>query len=170
MRDVSKLFMSEKLYYNFKGEIIGRLVGNVYITHRWSFVRYTDAGDEIPHHFYIIGQGYPISVDILDKLYADGCVHINIIEHNVGDNITKYWGTLEQYRNAPKFKYPEYDWQRCVPLKSLKLDGVVAVDIRDNFREVSSIEECNKIDMDVFAFIDYSQTRDKFLFKRRRGK
>lgn len=39
-----------------------------------------------------------------------------------------------------------------------------------NFIECSSIDDCNKIDMDIFAFIDYSQTRDKFLFKRRRGK
>ena len=39
-----------------------------------------------------------------------------------------------------------------------------------NFMEVSSIDDCNNVDMDVFAFIDYSSTRDKFLFKRRRGK
>lgn len=40
----------------------------------------------------------------------------------------------------------------------------------DNFREIESVDEANKIDLEVWTFIKFSDTRNRYIFKRRRGK
>jgi len=38
---------------------------------------------------------------------------------------------------------------------------------RDNFIEVSSVEEANEIDLGLFTFVRFSESREKYIFKRR---
>jgi len=42
--------------------------------------------------------------------------------------------------------------------------------MKEFIRECESIEEANAIDLEVFRFEGYSNTRDRFIFVRRRGK
>ena len=40
----------------------------------------------------------------------------------------------------------------------------------DNFREVASLEEANRFDLSVWTFVKFSESRDKYIFKRRQNK
>jgi len=39
-----------------------------------------------------------------------------------------------------------------------------------NFIECKTVEEANSIDMNVYSFIKFSDTRDCYIFKKRAGK
>lgn len=39
--------------------------------------------------------------------------------------------------------------------------------IYDNFREVSTIDEANKLDLEIWSFIRFSESRQKYIFKRK---
>ena len=42
--------------------------------------------------------------------------------------------------------------------------------IESNFLEVETVEEANAVNMEVYTFIGFSPSRDKYIFKRRERK
>jgi len=39
----------------------------------------------------------------------------------------------------------------------------------ENFIECSTIEEANKLDLEIYTFIKFSESRQKYIFKLREG-
>lgn len=39
-----------------------------------------------------------------------------------------------------------------------------------NFIECESVDDANKIDMDVYCLVCYSDSKNRYIFKRRKGK
>ena len=37
----------------------------------------------------------------------------------------------------------------------------------DNFLEIETARDANKVDMDTYTFLRFSETRNKYLFKKR---
>jgi len=97
----------EKIFVN--ENYVGEVVGNIYMTWRTP-----------KKHFYIKGQGYPISTSILDRLKELGVTIIRIIEINRKDGRNKVYETMiEHYETATTFQENGYDEQKCCPLKRM---------------------------------------------------
>lgn len=42
--------------------------------------------------------------------------------------------------------------------------------VEPNFREVETVEQANDIDLDVYTFVKFAESRDKYIFKKRQRK
>lgn len=91
-----------------KGKLIGEICEDTYITYR-----------RPAEHFYRIGQGYPISSNLLDKLNARGVRFITIVVRECG-RPTSYRIQIEKYLAAFPFNWKDYDEQKCVKLKDME--------------------------------------------------
>ena len=91
------------------GKLVGEICGDIYITHRKTGI-----------HYYRMGNGYPISSLLLDKLKAGGVHSIVIVEH-AHDGIKSYSCNLASYLASPSIQWAGFDEQRCVPLKDMQM-------------------------------------------------
>jgi hypothetical protein len=39
-----------------------------------------------------------------------------------------------------------------------------------NFLEIESVDKANQVDLQIYTFVKYSDTRSRYIFKRRVGK
>lgn len=88
--------------YTFGGKKLGKLIGDVYYTHRNHDI-----------HYYFKGRGYPISDAILRSLARNGCKVVCIIEDV--NPVIKLRCFLRSYLKKETFRENNYDLQRCVP-------------------------------------------------------
>ena len=95
--------------YEINGKIVGSLNEDTYVSHRKSLV-----------HYYVKGGGYPISNSILKDLKQNGCKHIIIIEERANGQKKVYKTDIERYQKAVLIQEPNYDQQRCLPLKEME--------------------------------------------------
>jgi hypothetical protein len=66
-----------------------------------------------------MGQGYPITNDIIKKLKDKNVFHIVIIEQTKKG--IRYWAsTLEKYIKAVLIQHEPFEQQKCVPLSEMK--------------------------------------------------
>lgn len=72
-------------------------------------------------HYYIKGGGYPISNTILQDIRARGGHSIIICEERADGTERLYKTTLEKYQQAVLIKEADFDYQRCVPIKEMKV-------------------------------------------------
>jgi len=99
---------------------VGKLYSNWY---------YFTERKTIPH-YYIKGQGYPVSDSILQDLKLMGCNTIYIMETKKDGSIQHYQTPLTNYLKSKLFQEKEHDKQRCYPLnnmekhKTLRVNGV----------------------------------------------
>jgi len=106
--------MTYKEYFNSKGEIIGKLIGNVYSSKRYSHSFEKD-GNKYISHYYVKGKGYPVSDSILQDLKLNGCEEIKIIA--IGKTkLSIFTFSIQEYLDAPVFQENGYDKQRCVSI------------------------------------------------------
>ena len=76
-------------------------------------------------HWYRIGQGYAISVDILDLLKREGVKKIRIREHGRQDGVIAIWETyVSDYEFIEPFQQKGYDLQKIIPLRRWKRIGL----------------------------------------------
>lgn len=93
----------------FRGKIVGYrdMANKVYITKR-----------NPDKHFYRIGQGYPISVDVIQQLMNSGIDKIRMIIELKNGTVSVYEVLLQEYQTAPEHIF-DGDRQRCVPLREM---------------------------------------------------
>jgi len=90
---------------------VGKIVDDTYYSRRSFKV-----------HFYRIGEGYPISVSILNHLKATNVKFVIIIEYdrNVGEEQI-YRCNVSDYDSRASFKWAGHDEQKCVPLRRMEM-------------------------------------------------
>ncbi len=103
------------------GKLVGKSEGNTF---------YTKRNEQL--HFYRRLEGYPLAVELIDKLLAAGVSLIEIHVYNrkalPPDNIHKpdngkdrfYRGRLKDYAAQPVFQEKDFEPQKCLPLENLK--------------------------------------------------
>ena len=72
-------------------------------------------------HFYIMGQGYPISNLILKHLKLIGIQKIRLIEKGKR-GIKKYETTVKEYVKGVLIQHKDFEQQRIIPLSNLKVE------------------------------------------------
>ena len=83
-----------EIYLPEKDKIVGEIVGDTYYSRR-----------SYKNHFYRIGQGYPISVSILDDLKRKNVIFIAIIEYDRNEGKEKiYRCNVSDYDSKISFK------------------------------------------------------------------
>jgi len=97
-------FSDERTNIFFGKRLCGYIVGQTYFSER------------VPSkHFYVMGQGYPITNDIIKQLKNKRVFYVVIIEYAKKGII--YWAsTLEKYTNSVMIQHEPFEQQRCVPL------------------------------------------------------
>jgi len=106
--------MSVEIDGNFvkvDGKVVGELINNrkTYLTPRNS-----------TKHFYRKAQGYPISVNVLELLKIHGVKDIVVLETRKDGTRKKYRVFVSDYNNVEIFKEPDYDFQKCIPLRRME--------------------------------------------------
>ena len=92
----------------------GKLVGNLLMV--GSTKTYYTVRDATKDHYYKIGQGYPISDDILQDLKKNECEIIWIRETQKDGLRRDHKIPITDYLKSEAFEHPPYDIQRCTPL------------------------------------------------------
>jgi len=96
--------------FYIKNKFVGEANGDIYTTKR-----------SAKEHYYRKGQGYPISVSILDKLKQIGVKYIMIKEYDRYDGIEKKYLTfVSSYDYVKPFKEGNFDEQKCIMLKNME--------------------------------------------------
>jgi hypothetical protein len=106
--EIDSPFSLNKDNIYFGERMCGYVVGRTYFSER------------IPSkHYYVMGQGYPITNDIIKKLKDKNVFHIVIIEQTKKG--IRYWAsTLEKYIKAVLIQHEPFEQQKCVPLSEMK--------------------------------------------------
>lgn len=71
-------------------------------------------------HYYFKGQGYPISVSVLDDAKSKGAKFVVIIESRKGEPVRAFMAEMRSYDILPSFQERGFDLQKCVPLRYMK--------------------------------------------------
>jgi len=96
------------IYYDKR--MVGKIRGDAYVTWRTSKA-----------HYYRKGQGYPITNEVLHELKKRNVKRVVIIEKRADDSSRAYETTLQEYLDAVMITEGDFEPQRCVPLKQLKI-------------------------------------------------
>lgn len=89
-----------------KGRVVGEIVGDCYITHRYS-----------KKHFYKKLRGYPISVSVLKYLKSRNVKVIYIKEHRQNGTVHRYKTFVSDFDAIREFQEYPFDAQKCIPLR-----------------------------------------------------
>jgi len=90
------------------GKIVGHIKNEYYISHR-----------DTRKHFFVIGQGYGISSELIPYFESKGVKEVIIIE-NGAKGIRKFQTSLENYKFSKEYQMPGFEKQKCYPLKLMK--------------------------------------------------
>ena len=100
-------FSSDRINIYPGQRLCGYVVGRTYFSERIT-----------SKHFYVMGQGYPITNEIIKRLKNKNVLYVVIIEY-AKKGIRYLATTLEKYIKSVMIQHEPFEQQRCVPLSEM---------------------------------------------------